>query len=906
MRILHSLLVLLPLLPTLGAVVARAGDDILPPCYPYAVNGARVPSGPAKAGAATDSLAPGAGDLPRTAAPGGFSAGASLTTATAGIVCERVAPIGWNGAAMIVDPVRDRLVLYGGSNNCGPTRDAWTRSLADSGRWRRLEAVGPGPATKVDGAAVYDPVRDRMVVFGGFYTDGVWALSLSGMPTWTRLAAPGSGPGDRQGVRAIYDPVGDRMLAFGGYSPPFQNDVWAFALGDSSGWSKLSPSGPAPPTRSDGAVVYDSRRHRLLLYSGCDWNSNYPLPPTVPDLWALALDGVPAWTRLEAAGDVPPGLYYTATAYDSLRDRMVVYGGDEWAVGAHREAWVLDCGNAPSWTRLSPAVAPAARVEACLAHDDRRDRFVLFGGVGTDTWALTPGSEPAWTLLEPGGQEPAYMGYFASSAYDPPRHESLMLGGFGQYPAEGSWWGFALPYLWGLALDEQPRWTQLLPDTVAPSCVGQSMVVDIRSDRVVVYGGRSRMDGSIGGLTTLQLSDPRRWDTLDATGTPPVWRDLHTAIYDSLRARMVVFGGRGDRGPLGDTWTLSLDGAPRWERTDSVAAAPPGRFGHSAIYDPVEDRMIVFGGTLGTACYGDLWQLSLSGISTWTPMWAGAGPSPRAFASMVYDARRQRIVLIGGRGQDGAALDDVWFLPLASSATWVRANPASLPSGPRWGAAAAYDRDRDVVVLGYGTNDPCDFSKGSYNDTWLLHFSDPAPVPAIADLTSANPWAVDLAWTGLPVTGFTGAVQRRTEAGGWRDLGAVSPDVTGRVSISDRFAEPGVRYGYRLVWSAGAVASTSAELWVDVARLRLALACTGSNPSRDGMRVEFSLPDAAPAQIAVFDIAGRQLVRREVGSMGPGDHSLELASLRALRPGVYLVRLQHTGESIVVRASILR
>ena len=65
----------------------------------------------------------------------------------------------------------------------------------------------------------------------------------------------------------------------------------------------------------------------------------------------------------------------------------------------------------------------------------------------------------------------------------------------------------------------------------------------------------------------------------------------------------------------------------------------------------------------------------------------------------MYDSRRQRIVLVGGRSQDGRTLNDMWFLPLAHGAVWTRADSTSFPPGPRWGAAASYDPDRDAVVL---------------------------------------------------------------------------------------------------------------------------------------------------------------------------------------------------------------
>jgi hypothetical protein len=52
------------------------------------------------------------------------------------------------------------------------------------------------------------------------------------------------------------------------------------------------------------------------------------------------------------------------------------------------------------------------------------------------------------------------------------------------------------------------------------------------------------------------------------------------------------------------------------------------------------------------------------------------------------------------------------------------------------------------------------------------------------------------------------------------------------------------------------------------------------------------LPSTGPATIEIFDIAGRSVLRRDVGWMGPGDHQLRLGSGFHPAPGVYTVRLE--------------
>jgi len=57
------------------------------------------------------------------------------------------------------------------------------------------------------------------------------------------------------------------------------------------------------------------------------------------------------------------------------------------------------------------------------------------------------------------------------------------------------------------------------------------------------------------------------------------------------------------------------------------------------------------------------------------------------------------------------------------------------------------------------------------------------------------------------------------------------------------------------------------------------------------MIVRFTLPKAAAAVLEMFDIAGRRVIAREVGTLGAGPHAIDLAAERRGIPGVYFLRL---------------
>src|SRR5262249_28482128 len=93
-------------------------------------------------------------------------------------------------------------------------------TFSSCGSWATLSANSPA-FTRDHHMMIYDPVRDRLLIFGGFsgaagaVTNEVWALSLAS-PALTQVVTSGTPPTPRELGSAIYDPVRDRMVVFGG------------------------------------------------------------------------------------------------------------------------------------------------------------------------------------------------------------------------------------------------------------------------------------------------------------------------------------------------------------------------------------------------------------------------------------------------------------------------------------------------------------------------------------------------------------------------------------------------------------------------------------------------------------------------------------------------------------------
>jgi hypothetical protein len=76
------------------------------------------------------------------------------------------------------------------------------------------------------------------------------------------------------------------------------------------------------------------------------------------------------------------------------------------------------------------------------------------------------------------------------------------------------------------------------------------------------------------------------------------------------------------------------------------------------------------------------------------------------------------------------------------------------------------------------------------------------------------------------------------------------------------------------------------------------------NPSSAGVGLFFSLGSWEPAVLEVLDSAGRQVLRRRLGSPGPGPHEVHIGPESFPAPGVYFARLRQAGRSAIAKISV--
>lgn len=194
-------------------------------------------------------------------------------------------------------------------------------------------------------------------------------------------------------------------------------------------------------------------------------------------------------------------------------------------------------------------------------------------------------------------------------------------------------------------------------------------------------------------------------------------------------------------------------------------------------------------------------------------------------------------------------------------------------------------------------------------DVYASRLGPDGPVATLISFVRADAGGgrVHLEWSSTLSAGTDAELSRHDPAHGWNVLATLHADAAGRFIYDDAAVTGGQSYRYRLSVSLepGSGYTSEIEVRVPVA-LEIALERVSPNPSDGDLRIDYSLPDAATARIDVVDVQGRVRVRREVGSSGPGRHSVFLARRGELPAGLYWIRMTHGDVVRSARLAMLR
>jgi len=335
------------------------------------------------------------------------------------------------------------------------------------------------------------------------------------------------------------------------------------------------------------------------------------------------------------------------------------------------------------------------RFGAAAAYDPLRQRTVVFSGftgepeVLTDTWeydgdswAEMPVVYPPWGRID------------GSLTFLPSRGRVVLFAGWSGQVIMNDLWEF-----------DGTGWSEIQPALVPPARSAHGAASDPGRDRLVIFGGELGDRNLLGDLWEF---DSINWSRITTDATPAA-RRYPSMAYDEGTGRVVLFGGSRGLDPwvfLSDTW--EYDGN-NWTET-TAPVAPDPRHGHQLGWDPVGERIILFGGMNEVGTLDDTWAYQNGVWSQLTPV---ASPPPRGQFIMTRDAVRDSLVVRGGNQGNYQCYGDAWelvgddWVQFAKEIPKVRISPSM-----------AYNSVQAVAVM-FGGETYYDTGQ-HYGDTWLF------------------------------------------------------------------------------------------------------------------------------------------------------------------------------------------
>jgi hypothetical protein len=250
-----------------------------------------------------------------------------------------------------------------------------------------------------------------------------------------------------------------------------------------------------------------------------------------------------------------------------------------------------------------------------------------------------------------------------------------------------------------IAWPPAPGWTQV---STGPGIRNHGMAYDSIRKRIVAFGGIADMGGGVASEVngTYTWTAAAGWVT-KTLGTPPSPRSQLGMAFDSDQGKLVVFGGGAGASVYGDTFFW--DGAsPSWTAVFCPGSCPQARKDHAMAYDSDRHVVVMFGGTgAGASALADTWQFD-GAMNKWSVLSPLASPPPALHVRMAYDSVRKVMVAISNEWTD------VWEYDAILNKWIDRTSSAGFGPGKRASPGLVFDASigRTVLFGGYSVTTP--------------------------------------------------------------------------------------------------------------------------------------------------------------------------------------------------------
>src|SRR5262249_20094684 len=155
-------------------------------------------------------------------------------------------------------------------------------------------------------------------------------------------------PGARSNSDMVYDPVRQNVVLFGGYDGAYLNETWTW---DGTTWTQQHPA-TSPPVRDTFPMAFDSATQTTVLSGG------YSISVGIHnDTWTW--DGT-NWRQQHPSSSPSARGSGRQMAYDAASGQLILFGGGNPNGAFYGDTWEWSGTN---WIQLSPSTSPSPRVD---------------------------------------------------------------------------------------------------------------------------------------------------------------------------------------------------------------------------------------------------------------------------------------------------------------------------------------------------------------------------------------------------------------------------------------------------------------------------------------------------------------------------------------------------------------
>lgn len=201
------------------------------------------------------------------------------------------------------------------------------------------------------------------------------------------------------------------------------------------------------------------------------------------------------------------------------------------------------------------------------------------------------------------------------------------------------------------------------------------LVYDAESKKVILFGGWILAEDFMYHNETFAY-DPvlNSWEQMNPEIMPKE-RSEHMMVYHQTMDSVILLGGEFDRPePEYGTWSYDYN-TDNWSLLEEENT-PPDRLNSAMVYVDSTDQIFLFGGISGGVGLNDMWVYDYS-ANAWTELTPnGDVPGGRGFHAMAYDPVADKVVLFGGgtTNNPGEFGNETWLYDPQTN-TWTNMTP---------------------------------------------------------------------------------------------------------------------------------------------------------------------------------------------------------------------------------------